>query len=256
MIHKITVIPDSHAAKVLFFKEINIDDLPDPRIVPLFGANGSGKTTILSELEDALYFYKYNEEDHPEDSRLVEALRGIHSPKKLQVDLEYDKCKTVYFRYRNSTDNFGDKECKWFDPVALNLKYDAKSLSEGQSIVFSAEALLKGMLKPTKNRESFIEDDQHGIVLIDELDSGMSMDNIRDMMKIIQRVLKQKRNIQFFISFNNPYVLNFFPYVISMYDGKVHHITSMNEMLEELDKNRDMLRTARRKSNGDFKIYE
>lgn len=258
MIHKITVLPKTRAEKVLFFKEILLDKLPDPRIVPLFGANGSGKTTILSNLEDTLYFYKYNESDHPKEDRLREALRGIHAPKAPQVDIEYDKCPTVYFRYRNSTDNFGNREMDWMnsDPVQLNLKYDAIALSEGQSIVYSAEALLKGMLKSTKTRESFLEDGQHGILLIDELDSGMSLDNIQAMMGIIKRVLKQGRNIQFFLSFNNPYICHFFPDVISMYDGEVHHIETMDEMLEELERNKEVLRKARKKKNGDYKVFD
>lgn len=253
MIHKIQVIPKTTASQILLFNEIDLDQLPDIRIVPLFGANGSGKTTLLEQINNSSYAMSYDQQEH--DNTLGEALRGVRHPKRKQIMLTCDDERTELYGYTNSKDNFANREIG-FDPFMINARWEAKALSEGQSIIYSAMDLLKGMLKSTKKNESFVKDDNHAIVLLDELDSGMSMDNIRKCMEIIKKVLRQKRNIQFFLSFNNPYVCYFFPQVISMYDGKVHEIRNLDEMLAELDANGDQLKAARCKRNGKYKIFD
>ena len=251
MLHKIQVVPNSLAAEILFFDEIDLDVLPDIRIVPLFGGNGSGKSTLLKEIDNTLMRTAWDEEEHDEWEGLF---TGKVKPRDKQVELLCDEEKTEFYSYVNSKVNFAVKRVG-FDPFLMNAKCDAQSLSEGQSIIYSVEALLKGMLKSTKRRESFVEDGNHAIVLLDELDSGMSLDNIKLCMGLIKRVLRQKRNIQFIMSFNNPYVCYFFPQVVSMYDGKVHNISNFEEMLRELEVNRELLKKARYKKNGEFKIY-
>lgn len=259
MINKIKVVPETQTSNILFFDETDLNLLPDKRIVPLFGANGSGKTTLLKAIENSIYS-KIFEKQYKDMEPIELAMKGIRKPKSNDVSLDIDDAPTALFTYRNSTDNFRVKEPKSyfdsFDPTYLNLKYDANALSEGQSIVYSAMDLLKGMLKSTKTKESFVNDDQHAIVLIDELDSGLSIDNIEDAMKVIKRVLRQKRNIQFFMSFNNPFMCHFFPNVISMYDGQVHQIHNTEEMYEELKKNQEMLKKSRKKRNGKFRIFD
>lgn len=263
MINEIKVIPGTTASDILFFSNINLNDLPDKRIVPLYGANGSGKTTLLKEIQFALYVMGEEKTHDPDDfsanfgKSMKRSRAGIeHDP---QIVLDCDKEKTVYYKYRNGTDNFQVAEprsyAESFDPMYITYRYNAQSLSEGQSLVYSVDSLLKGMLKSTRTHESFVTDDsQHTIVLLDELDSGLSIDNLDDMLKIIRRVLGQGRPIQFVMSFNNPYVVKYFPYVVSMYDGKIHKFDTSDDMLDDLINNRKMLDKAR-KSRGQYKIF-
>ena len=254
MINKIFVKPKTLTEKILFFQEADLSELPDKRIIPLFGANGAGKTTFLKELEETILKNKHQDP-------IAEAFwdKKKKYERKHDLVLEHDDVQTVMYRYRNGTDNFRVKDAGGFfsfDPYVMKMRYDAQSLSEGQSLVYSVEDLLKGMLKSTKKRESFIEEHQHGVVLLDEIDSGLSLDNIERCMKIIKRVLAQNRPIQFFMSFNNPYILKYFPYVLSMYDGKMHEMHTQEEMLEELKANEKMLKKTRLKANGQFRIYD
>lgn len=265
MIRKINVTPNTTASKILFFKETDLNALPDRRIVPLFGANGSGKTTLLKEIEYAIQFSKEENSKEPENEEeaFLRALKktrlGIkHNP---QIKLVTDKAPTMFYRYRNGTDNFKVMQprsyMESFDPAYMVRRYDAGALSEGQSLVYSVEGLLKGMLPSTKTRESFIEDNSmHVIVLLDEIDSGLSLDNLDHCMRIIRQVLKKRKNVQFIMSFNNPYVLNYFPYVISMYDGKMKRLCDTDDALNELKKNQKMLDKSRKKSNGEYRIFE
>ena len=41
-------------------------------------------------------------------------------------------------------------------------------------------------------------------------------------------------NVQIFMSFNNPRVLKHFPFVLSMYDGKVKEMHTDEDMLREI----------------------
>lgn len=265
MIKKIKVLSDTTASKILFFDEIDLTELPNRKIVPLYGANGSGKTTFLKEIKNFLFEMIEAKRPKVDDDNFAERFARARRRQQAKVDhdaqiqMEMDDAPTRYFEYRNRDDNFAYAEprsyLESFDPTYLSLKYDARSLSEGQSLVYSVEDLLKGMLRTTKRRESFVEDDEHTIVLLDEIDSGLSLDNLDKMMRIIKQVLRQGRDIQFVMSFNNPFVLNYFPDVISMYDGKVHRFENTEEMLEDLKANQKMLDKSR-KRNGRYKIFD
>lgn len=266
MINKITVKSGTEASKILFFSNIDFTKLPDKRIILLYGANGSGKTTLLKNIEFGLFEYSNpsKPEESEEDDRIAEMMRGMEKTRggiehDSHLTLDLDAVPTMYYRYRNGTDNFSVKEPRSyeeaFDPEYIMYKWNAQALSEGQSIVYSVKSLLEGMLKSTKNRESFVTDDHHTILLLDEIDSGLSIDNLDAMLLIIKRVLKQGRNIQFIMSFNNPYVLTYFPDVISMYDGNVHHFSSTEDMLKDLFNNKKMLDKSRKKSNGEYRIF-
>ena len=94
------------------------------------------------------------------------------------------------------------------------------------------------------------------IVLLDEIDSGLSIDNINYLCRKIRRIAKKWSDTQFFIAFNSPEILGYFPYVLSMYDGKMHKIDGYDIMRAELKANKKMLDKARKKSNGQYRIFE
>lgn len=233
MINKITVVPDSRASRIFFFKEMDITKLPDPRIVPLFGPNGVGKSTLINAIINA----------------------GIARHPQIVIDRTSENMQV--YAYENSKDNFKNREARSygeaFDPFFLNSRFDARSLSEGQSIIYSAFDLLDG-LKPGK--DMFGSEAPETLVLLDEIDSGMSIDNIDTAMRKIKYALSKRNDFQVFMSFNSPRILKHFPDVISMYDGSVLTMHTDEDMLDEIKKHKVVFDKIRKNSKGRPRIYE
>lgn len=249
----------------LFFKSIDLTQLPDLKIVPLFGPNGSGKTTLLKAINTnlncniRLEYYKQQLAEGKIDKTEYEFYEEdiMHDNVKMGCDLELDHCAYQVLTYNNSNDNFRHRKARSmfedFDPYYIKNRLDAQSVSEGQSIVHSIYNLFECM-KPGKNM-SVIENG-HTIVLIDEMDSGLSLDNLDMFMRKLQNIIKKRNDIQVFMSFNNPYILKYFPYCISMYTGEMIELHNTEDMLMEINKHKDWFNKARKLSNGRPKIFE
>lgn len=233
MINRITVVPDSRASEILFFREMDITKLPNPQIVPLFGPNGVGKSTLISAILNA----------------------GTTSRPQIVID-RTSKEMHVY-AYENSKDNFRSRKARSygeaFDPFFISSRFDANAISEGQSIIYSVFDLLDG-LKPGKNMLG--DENAETLVLLDEIDSGMSIDNIDTAMRKIKYALSKRNDLQVFMSFNSPRILKHFPNVISMYDGSVLTIHTDEDMLDEIRKHKVVFDKSRKNSKGRPKIYE
>ena len=262
MIKKIKVKPDKLGADIFFFREIDLTALPNPRIVPLFGPNGVGKSTLIKGIQQYFEAVKYLQRKNENN---VDTILDALNPDYKFVDhfddiglaLEYDKEKFSLYSYRNSEDNFRDRKARSinesFNPVFFAAKMNARSVSEGQSVVYSAFDLLDG-LKPGK--DMFGDMDSALLVLLDELDSGMSIDNIDIAMRKLKKAVTTRDKIQVFLSFNSPRVLKHFPYVISMYDGKVKEMHTDEDMMTEIRANSKMFDKARKTSKGRPKIFD
>lgn len=224
MITSFKVKPDSFEEAVLFFKEADLTQFQN-HVIPLFGPNGVGKSTLIKALESK------------------------------KVDVKTDK-PTLFFSYQNARDNFKVREARTymesFDLAFLNSKFDAKAISEGQSIIYSMFDLLDG-LKPTGELKP--EEGKDMLIVLDEIDSGMSIDNIDITMKKIKWLVKHRSDLQFIMSFNSPRVVKHFPQVLSMYDGKMIELHTDEDMLEEIDANKNMFNKARKTSKGRPKIF-
>lgn len=164
----------------------------------LFGPNGVGKTTLLNEI--------FN----------IGTDRGSDN---VEVNLEKNKkhCSVKYF---NSVDNYNSDgyNAKTTDEIILKLKTGC--LSEGERVIFSLNSLLRFFEMDNDRKE-----DGDYIVLIDEFDSGMSINNIVNTMKRIYGIVQRKSNVQFIISFNNYEVIGSYPGRLS--DDKVSVINMM-----------------------------
>lgn len=281
MITKITIKPGTKSYDALFFKEASLSDFPDRQVIPLFGANGAGKSTFIDAIRSDFAYRQKAETIRKKISDLKKEREKYHSThkdcivSKLTDDdiafwnrtLEREKGKreaecegivkdkkyALYF-YRNGDTNFSNSPAgkrDAYDPARLSLFWDAGHLSEGQSLVFSVNGLLDGLLK----NESWHEDGTENIVLLDEIDSGLSIDNIDYLCRKIRRIAKKWSDTQVFIAFNSPEILGYFPYVLSMYDGKMHKIDGYDIMRAELKANKKMLDKARKKSNGQYRIF-
>lgn len=256
MVTKIIFSDEYHESRKMFFKETSFETFPDKRIIPLFGPNGAGKTTFLSAVSATLSMNQSlnrlvgtAKDDGEKDFYIRDIGRSLLKEGCI-VETDSDAYKLL--SYSNSDDNFRHRRERSmydaFDPFLINARFDANSISEGQSIIYS----VLGLFDAIKDYDG--NDDL--IVCVDELDSGLSIDNIDKMMRKIKNILKTKENIQIFLSFNNPRVLKAFPYVLSMYDGKMYEMHTDEDMLSEIKRNQKWFDKKRRKSDGSPKVYD
>ena len=237
MLQKVKVIPDSFEDYILMVKEFDFTKMPDIRFIPIFGANGVGKTVLLKAIAG----------DSP---------RQFIRPGAKAVELITDK-ETECYSYIGSIDNFKTRRARSYNEAFstdfIVMKLDARDLSEGQSIIYSLFDLLKGAAEPG---DDFFgaEHNSDKIILIDEMDSGLSINHIDTAMEYIKKSLKNRTDTQFIISFNNPYLLHHFDTVLSMYDGNPVVLRDDMEMLAEIKKWEKELDKLRKESDGSFKV--
>lgn len=293
MITKIEIVPATKAGNTLFFNTIDLTKLPDYRIVPLFGANGAGKSTLIDAIRSDYNFSAFEKhalaqiekarQEKDGSKPFMLAVSGPNGEKEYPiVNSEYDEAgwweeeikakekdrqavctydtpdgvSTNFYFYRNDefnlkSDSFLNDRRQMYDPIRISEFYNARSLSEGQSLMYSIRDFLLSLEKD----DSLHKENSQQIVLLDEIDSGLSVDNVMYVGEKIIRILKKHDDTQIIMAFNSPVFLKYFPYVISMYDGKVHELHSFDNMLSELKNNKKMLDKARKKSNGDYKIF-
>lgn len=232
MISKIEIVPKTRESKILLCDHLDLDSLPNKQIIPLFGPNGVGKSTLL------------------------DGLLAFHERKQnAGVKAEVDKA-SILFSYKNSQDNLRVRKPKTymesFDPFLLKAKFDAGSVSEGQSILYSIYDLIDG-IGTSKNAMKYEGKDI--VLLIDELDSGLSIDNLDRILKKLKYYVGRRKDVQIVFSFNNPYVLRYFPDTISLFTGEVIHLETTEDMLSEIEKHKDF-RKIRYYKNGKPKVFD
>lgn len=232
MITKITVKPDTFAGHILLFKEIDLQKLRNPKIILLFGPNGIGKSTLINEI-------------------IKSAAKNSGSG----LTIEHDGTPAVVYSYKNKKDNFQRREARTihesYDPAFLTERFNANILSEGQSIIYSVFHLINN-LKPNTN--CFTNPGKDTIVLLDEIDSGISIDNIDMLMRKLKYAITHRTDLQVFLSFNSPRVLKYFSEVISLYDGSVLTLKTEDDMLAEIKRHQKEFNKLRKNSNGTPKI--
>ena len=223
MIRSISVKEDSVQSKILFFNYADLSPFTS-RVVPLFGPNGVGKSTLISAIESR------------------------------DVDLTYDN-KVKIYAYCNSRDNFKVRRARTmfedFDPAFIVARMNAQLISEGQSLIYSMLDLLDGFMK---NGGLKPESGVDNLVLLDEIDSGISIDVIDFVMHKIKYVVRTRSDVQFIFSFNSPRVLKHFPQVLSMYDGKMIELYTEKDMLKVINEHKKEFNKARKTSRGRPKI--
>lgn len=225
MIKQILIPDNTIYSDILFFKFADLTQFSN-RVVPLFGPNGVGKSTFLDAIE------------------------------KQKLDIKTDK-PTLIFAYQNSRDNFKIRKARTysesFDPRFINARLDAQAVSEGQSIIYSMFDLLDGLMK---NGGLPPEEGKDMLILLDEIDSGMSIDNIDTTMRKIKYLTRIRPDLQFIFSFNSPRVLKHFSNVLSMYDGTMLEMRSDDDMLKVINTHKKAFDKVRKNSKGRPKVFD
>ena len=240
MIQKLKPSAGSQLSQILLCDTLHIDELPNPRIVPLFGPNGIGKSSVIKGL---LEFSKEGEKPF--------IAKRTRNP-------------MMIYSYCNSTDNTRVREprsyLESFDPNYIRNKWNASAVSEGQSILYSALGLFD-LIGTGKHSLSMDSPDvpeserKEYLVLIDEIDSGLSIDNLDRIMRKLKNTARKRKDIQVIFSFNHPLVLRYFPDVISLYTGHPIQLYTMEDMMNEIKRHEKEFRRIRYRSDGSPKVF-
>lgn len=223
MIKSIEIGSGTSARKILMFRKCEIHN----RMNLLFGGNGAGKTTFIKYLSQCTNNKELN--------------------KNLQLVDDYTRF-TLY-SFSNSENNYnkvGHSSRFGLDinPEVALKKYSASALSEGQSIIYSLEDFLYFL----ENHLPY-EEGSSNLITIDEIDSGLSVDNIEYVMKRLNKLLESRKDVQMFISFNNYAICENNPKdILSMYTGKYIEIYGYKQFKYYLNLNRNKL-LKKRKNN-------
>ena len=206
MIKSISINKGSNLEEILFFNKMNLE-----QVTLLFGANGVGKSSLI---------------------------KGILKQKEIKFNCDKEIKLYSYinneqnFRNMNKNSNLSYEDM--FNPYLINKKYNADELSEGQSIIYSLQDIFELCMQ--------IKDDSNdSVILLDEIDSGLSIDNVDYLSDKIKEITDKYSNIQFIITFNNFEFCRNFPKVFNMYNGKYITIESYDQYRNIINSNREML---------------
>ena len=191
----------SREKDILLTKRFDFCLMPRINFVPIIGTNGCGKSTLLKAISTG----------------------GRDVCGRQVLDIKINK-PTDRYVYLNSKDNlkikqpkniFGDLTFEEFGD-----KFYASRLSEGMGMMYSYMPLLEGLLY-----RNIPEDNDKDIsVILDEFDSGLSIDNIDKVMNLLVDIVTTRKDVQIIFSFNNSYILKYLNYcnntLLSMYSGK------------------------------------
>ena len=136
-------------------------------------------------------------------------------------------------------------------------KYYSSRLSEGMGMIHSYMPLLDGLLEDAIPKN----DDRDILIILDEFDSGLSLDNIDIVMNKIIDISIRRQDIQFIFSFNNPFILHYLSYcgnmLLSMYNGKPVHIVTDSGLLRFYRRKDNTRKFNKRRfdEDGEYIIY-
>ena len=206
---KIKILEDAFVKEVLLFDK---NEIELEKVTLLLGGNSVGKSSLLKAL-----IYSSMKKDFFKRGRLLHpAAKSIEY--LYNVELESDKPVNVLGIFisdmifnNESLKNAIDKG--YFGSVID--KYNQDILSEGQGVFYS----IYNFLDHVNSYE--YKEDRYYILAIDEIDSGLSLDNVRKVARKIKNLANKFPNLYIILSFNNYEFMPIFKYkVFDMYIGE------------------------------------
>lgn len=225
MIRHITIGKNTVANDILMFKRCMIDR----QMNLLFGGNGVGKTTFIEYLSKCTNDRAFNK-----NIQLMDGYKSF-------TLYSFSNSGNNYRRVGHST-RFGIE----VSPDLAIKKLKASQLSEGQSIVYSIEDFLWFL----ENQLEY-KNNSGNVITIDEMDSGLSVDNIEYIMGRLNKIVNERDDVQMFISFNNYAVCEYNQSdILSMYTGKYITLKGYKQFRRYININRDRL--LKKRNNNQF----
>lgn len=181
----------------------------------LYGGNGVGKTTLLNSIRNG------------------------------KVELETNN-NIIIKSYSNSEDNSNlniRKEILEIDDFVRTS--NGNTFSEGQRMIHHLLPFLQEL-------EELDTGDKSLVVLLDEIDSGLSAENLNMILIMLIDLIKNK-NAQIFISTNHYHFTYAVKTVLDMYTGKYRKINSYEEFYNGLV---DGIRISKESNKRDFKFLK
>jgi len=182
----------------------------------LFGGNGVGKTTFLQAIRDG------------------------------KIELCCDK-KLHILSYTNSIDNAKINRKKELVTSRDFVKaYNVNHYSEGQSIIHYILSFLHDIKE--------IETDKQIVVLLDEMDSGLSAENINMLLWQIKELMDHQ-HVQFFISTNHYHFVHVVKEVLNLYNGTYQRIESYEKYFELLNDGIQVMNNSLKREFDFLNVY-
>jgi AAA15 family ATPase/GTPase len=187
MILKLINLKKDTKLKAFHFKELEFG-----RLNILIGKNGSGKSSIIKGIYgDSLKGSKFNLNAKHINAHFKSCAESLEVVCDNPTTLIPFFAREDNGKYRGFMDNdiFTDVACMF--------------ASEGQSNKISFGSFLENVGKAVRK-----DNDMHGCLLIDELESGLSPEVVREVMGGMATIIKGTKNMQIIMSSNNFETLN------------------------------------------------
>ena len=223
--------------KVLLFN----NDIEIHKITPLLGGNSVGKTTLLKSIAYSSIKPK------KVIFRVDKNLEYMYS-----VTPECDKSiKTLFIASSNMNYKVGDNLNRAMNTssdgtglFALSESMNMKTLSEGQGVFRSINFVIEDIGKYAK-----YEKDKIYLLLLDEFDSGLSLNHVATLCRKLKNLSKSIDNLYIILSFNNYEAIPIFKEVFDMYTGEWRNDIKTYEQYAKYIKSNSKLLESKRKRN-------
>ena len=192
MITRIKILNGTEESNALWFTDMKITE----RVNILIGGNGVGKSTLLSGIRNGT------------------------------VDLEFTKPIAIH-SYQNSLQSDRNNHANPYSGKEILRSLTSRFISEGQGIVRSISREIDRISVVVKEQP-----DVNHILLWDEVDSGLSIENINLVGNLIAEVMIEHNNIQLFVASNMYQWIAYSGVGVNMYTGKTERIKSYDEYAE------------------------
>ena len=219
MLTNLKIKKGSTLVKILKFAEINFIN---PQLILFIGLNGAGKSSLLQAISSTL---KPNETNGKYKGDVILTFKNDENPKLLEFASRVDNGK-----YRG-----------YLEDVTLDIK--CLFSSEGESNLLSFRHFVTQKLVPQLEKKTPV------LLIVDELDSGLSVNYVISMGSLLKKLTDQYPNLQLIMSANQYELIRLFKSsTIALPSGEYLELNSYQDFLEwYIHKHNELYKTPSKK---------